>query len=80
MAKFYKDKLRLCPFILHANILHYAARAELTGHGYANTDPESTVHDKYSKCIGDRCMFYEWNNVRGWCGLATGMTEEKEEI
>jgi hypothetical protein len=80
MAKFYKDKLRICPFILHANIIRFAASAEMSGGGYALTHASDERHNTVSKCIGDRCMFYEWNNVRGWCGLSTGMSEEKEEI
>ena len=80
MGKFFKDDLRICPFILHANILRFAAAAEMSGHSYALTHADDERHKDISKCLGKRCMFYEWGSTRGWCGLTNGMTEEKEEI
>lgn len=69
MAKYYKDKLRICPFILHANIIRFAVMAV---HGYKLTEPEGTICEKCSECIGDRCMFYEREGDQDWCRLSNG--------
>ncbi len=65
----YNYKLKICPLLLHAQLINAQLYSNQCGYGYCRTDPHDDSHDTYAQCIGKRCMLYEWNEVCGWCGL-----------
>ena len=65
----YDYKLKICPIILHAQLVNAQQSSNKRGWGYRLTDPHDEYHDINAQCVGSRCMWYEWNDVCGWCGL-----------
>ena len=65
----YDYKLKVCPVILHANLINAQQTANKRDWGYRLTNPKDEYHDDGAQCLGRRCMWFEWNDVCCWCGL-----------
>ena len=63
------NNLKICPIILHAQLINAQLYDNEHGCGYRLTDPHDDYHDTKAQCIGRRCMWFEWNDVCCWCGL-----------
>lgn len=64
-----RDELKICPIILHAELINAQQHVNKENWGYRLTDPKDEFYDNSAQCLGCRCMFYEENDIYGWCGL-----------